>query len=81
MTDSVEVGGVSTTPTYVGLAPGIAGVYQVNFQVPAGAPSGDQQLIFLRFFAVSPFGQCVLNGTGETVVGPYVRRPALLPVQ
>ena len=26
--------------TYSGLAPGFAGLYQVNAQVPAGAPTG-----------------------------------------
>ena len=28
------------TPSYAGLAPGYAGLYQVNFQVPANQPSG-----------------------------------------
>lgn len=81
MFDSVEIGGASAVPTYVGLAPGIAGVYQVNFQLPAGIPSGDQQLKFLRRFLVSPVGQCVGSGMGEVGVGPYVSRPALIAVE
>ena len=80
MSDGVEIGGVSVIPTYVGLAPGIAGIYQVNFQLPAGTPSGDQQLKFLRGFRISPVGQCVLSGMGEVGVG-YVSSPALIPVE
>jgi uncharacterized protein (TIGR03437 family) len=39
-TPTVTVGGVDATVTYSGLAPGFAGLYQVNAQVPAGAPAG-----------------------------------------
>ena len=35
-TISIDIGGVSTgTPAYAGLAPGLAGLYQINFTVPA----------------------------------------------
>ena len=30
--------------TYSGLAPGYLGLYQVNAQIPAGVPSGEQSL-------------------------------------
>jgi uncharacterized protein (TIGR03437 family) len=39
-TPTVTVGGVSATVLFSGLAPGYVGLYQVNAQVPAGAPSG-----------------------------------------
>jgi uncharacterized protein (TIGR03437 family) len=37
---TVTIGGVAALVTYSGLAPGFAGLYQVNAQVPAGAPAG-----------------------------------------
>jgi trimeric autotransporter adhesin len=40
-TPVVTVGGVNATlVSYSGLAPGLVGLYQVNVQLPAGAPSG-----------------------------------------
>jgi uncharacterized protein (TIGR03437 family) len=35
---SVEIAGISVSPSYAGAAPGLAGVDQINFQVPAGVP-------------------------------------------
>lgn len=40
-TPTLTVGGVLITPLFSGLAPGFVGLYQVNFAVPAGAPTGD----------------------------------------
>jgi uncharacterized protein (TIGR03437 family) len=39
-TATVTIGGVQVTPSFSGLAPGYAGLYQVDFQIPASAPSG-----------------------------------------
>jgi len=40
-TPVVVIGGVTTaTPSFSGLAPGFVGLYQIDVQVPAGAPSG-----------------------------------------
>lgn len=38
---TVTIGGKAAPVTYSGLAPGFAGLYQVNAQVPMDAPSGD----------------------------------------
>jgi uncharacterized protein (TIGR03437 family) len=43
-TPFLQIGGVDATVTFAGLAPGIAGVYQVNAVVPAGVPPGLQGL-------------------------------------
>jgi uncharacterized protein (TIGR03437 family) len=43
----VQVGGVDATVQFSGLAPGFAGLYQVNFQIPAGAPVGDDVTLTL----------------------------------
>jgi hypothetical protein len=79
MSDSVAIGTAYALTTYVGLAPGIVGIYQVNFQVPANVPAGVQQLAFVRGFMISPFGYCLLSGMGESGVS-FTSRSALLPV-
>ncbi len=38
------VAGAPAQVTYAGLAPGYAGLYQINVQIPAGTPSGTQNL-------------------------------------
>jgi uncharacterized protein (TIGR03437 family) len=40
-TPEVTLGGVAAKLVFSGLAPGFAGLYQANIQVPANAPSGD----------------------------------------
>jgi uncharacterized protein (TIGR03437 family) len=37
---SAKVGGLAATVTFSGLAPGFAGLYQVNVELPAGLPPG-----------------------------------------
>ncbi len=43
-TIGVYVGGTATTTTYVGLAPQLAGLYQINFVVPTVTSAGDVSL-------------------------------------
>jgi len=40
-TPTVTIGGVPTAVSFSGLVPGLVGLYQVNAQVPANAPSGN----------------------------------------
>ena len=44
----VTLGGVPCEVQFAGLAPGFAGVYQVNFRVPAGAAAGGLQDIVVQ---------------------------------
>jgi uncharacterized protein (TIGR03437 family) len=44
----VMIGGVAAPVLYSGLAPGLAGVYQVNAQVPESAPAGDRVPVTIR---------------------------------
>ena len=41
---AVSIGGTAATVQFSGLAPGFVGLYQVNVQVPASAPTGAQTL-------------------------------------
>ncbi len=50
----VTLGGISCDVPFAGLAPGFAGVYQVDFRVPANAPSGGQDLAASIGVASSP---------------------------
>jgi len=40
-TTTVTIGGLVAQVSFSGLAPGAVGLYQVNVQVPTGAPAGD----------------------------------------
>jgi uncharacterized protein (TIGR03437 family) len=46
-TPSVRIGGISVAVSFAGLAPGFAGLYQVNVQVPTNAPSGNSVPLIL----------------------------------
>ena len=49
---SFTVGGVPAAVTFSGLAPGYAGLYQINVQVPDGAPAGPDVPIVLTIGGV-----------------------------
>jgi uncharacterized protein (TIGR03437 family) len=42
---SLTLGGTPVNVSYIGLSPGSAGLYQVNFTVPAGLASGNQPFV------------------------------------
>jgi uncharacterized protein (TIGR03437 family) len=46
-TIEVYVGGVQASVSYCGLAPQLAGLYQINFTVPSGVTAGDNSLEIL----------------------------------
>ncbi len=50
----MTLGGVPCEVQFAGLAPGFAGVYQVNFRVPAGAASGPQDVVVSANGVTSP---------------------------
>jgi uncharacterized protein (TIGR03437 family) len=53
VTPTVQIGGVPALVTFSGLAPGFAGLYQVNVQVPAAATAGSQVPVVLTANGVS----------------------------
>ena len=50
----VTLAGVACDVQYAGLAPGLVGVYQANFRVPANVPSGLNDLVLTAGTASSP---------------------------
>ncbi len=57
---TLTVGGIAVTNIlFSGLTPTLVGLYQVDFQVPATAPNGDQQLVMTQS-----------NGLSNTTVLP-----------
>ena len=50
---SVTIGGASVPVSFAGLSPGFVGLYQVNVQVPSGAPSGGQVPVVMTIGGVS----------------------------
>jgi uncharacterized protein (TIGR03437 family) len=52
-TPTVTIGGMVAQVTFSGLAPGAVGLYQVNVQVPMGAPVGDAVPVILSIGGVA----------------------------
>jgi uncharacterized protein (TIGR03437 family) len=50
----VTLAGLPCDVQYAGLAPGLAGVYQVNFRVPPGVPPGSRDLVLIAGSVSSP---------------------------
>jgi uncharacterized protein (TIGR03437 family) len=56
----VQVGGIDAEVSYAGAAPGLVqGALQVNFRIPANAPTGDVPVILMVGNAASPLGVTV----------------------
>lgn len=51
---TVTIAGQDATVNFSGLAPGFSGLYQVNVEVPAGTPSGVQQVVLKINGVASP---------------------------
>ena len=67
-TATVSIGGVAAPNVlFSGLAPGYVGLYQVNVQVPAGAPTGDAVPIVLTLTDNSGFSASSQSGVTVAV--------------
>ena len=50
---AVSIGGIAASVSFAGLAPGFVGLYQVNVQVPAAAPTGNTIALLLTVGGVT----------------------------
>jgi uncharacterized protein (TIGR03437 family) len=79
---TAQVGGIQSTVTYAGLAPQLAGLYQVNIQIPAGVSAGDNALDIagpdsFTSEAVIPVGTG--SGAAPAASQPAVGKPSKRP--
>ena len=73
----VSVNGTNATISYLGLAPGSAGVFQINFQVSGNTPNGDAIIT-----GSSRGGVCLsTSACGSNLLQCTYSRPAKLPVR
>jgi uncharacterized protein (TIGR03437 family) len=73
---TVYIGGVQATVSYSGLAPQLAGLYQINLTVPAGVTAGDNNLDIAGPDAYSSV--CVIAIAGTPASSPSAV-PAAVP--
>ena len=52
-TATVRIGAIDVAPSFSGLAPGFVGLYQVNVQIPANAPIGNQVPVSITISGVT----------------------------
>lgn len=62
---------------FIGLTPGAAGLYQINFALPVGTPSGNVPIQIVREFCAGPVPGCA--GPKEPQL--YKSQPVLVPVR
>lgn len=74
---NVIAGGKSTTITYAGLAPGLAGLYQVNFVVPAGLPTGSVSLDVAGTDSYTAEAVLPIGAAGSARESTHARPPRL----
>ena len=74
-TFSLSVNGLAVANTndainvpFLGLTPGLEGVYQVDFIVPAGLPAGNASVYLTRTTCHAVFGSCLSGGGTSKVV-------------
>jgi uncharacterized protein (TIGR03437 family) len=79
--DRIVIGSSAVTPTYDGLAPGLVGIYQINFQVPAALSSGETQLAVQRTLT-GTFGPCQPSqpGFGQQFTTTVTSAPASISI-
>ena len=58
---SISVGGVKADIAFIGIPPGLSGVTQVNFTLPATTPLGDQPVVVTIGGVSSPAARLVVN--------------------
>ena len=65
-TPQVTIGGVPANVTFSGLAPGFVGLYQVNAEIPAGAPTGNAVPLVLTIGGVQSNSVTIAVSDGQS---------------
>jgi hypothetical protein len=72
-TITADIGGVAATVNSASLQPGVAGIYQVDLQIPSGVPAGDN-ILGISGPDSSAMQALISIGTGQAA--PAARRAA-----
>ena len=75
---SILLDGQAVPPLFIGLVPGLVGVFQINFTVPANQAGGDRRVALLRSSCRATSGSCA-NGGGSWV--RYNSTAVLVPIR
>jgi uncharacterized protein (TIGR03437 family) len=89
-TIAADVNGKSATVAFAGLAPGLAGLYQVNVTIPAGLTAGDNYLaisgpdaytaeVLIPIAGTPSSSNALARPTPKVVRGPHPARRVLKP--
>jgi uncharacterized protein (TIGR03437 family) len=69
------VGGQAATVTFAGLAPGFAGLYQVNLTVPSGLTAGNLAVDIIGPDSLTSEALLPVGGTAAATAGEQKRSP------
>ena len=79
-TISVDVNGTTATVGYAGLAPGLAGLYQINFTVPTGLTAGDNSLDIQGPDSYASQALISVSTTSTAALAPEIRAAGVNPL-
>jgi hypothetical protein len=74
----MTIGGVTAEVTFAGLAPGNAGLYQINARIPEGAPTGLDVPIVLTIGGIASNTTTIIrSGASRSFTFPPTPNPAI----
>jgi uncharacterized protein (TIGR03437 family) len=76
-TITADISGVTATVTYAGLAPGFAGLYQVNLTIPTGLTAGENDLDISGPDSYTSVATIAIGGTAAAAADSDARAAAL----
>src|SRR5579872_984596 len=79
-TIAADINGVAAPISYAGLAPGLAGLYQLNITIPSGLTAGDNTLDIGAADGTSYSAEALISIAGSSTAAPQARRAMRFPL-